>query len=113
MPRRSSSRLHLLREHSDKLQDNPAAARETESFSCPVAVPVIEPFDPGSYALLRRATKLVERMIGKDRTRRTRRGERMVYRVMNLMRTGQTLELEKLRNRHKPGTYPQSFNPYT
>ena len=112
MPRRSSSRLHLLREHSDKLQDNPAAAKETESSSCRVAVPVVEPFDPGSYELLRRATKLSERLIGKEITRKTKRGVRMVYRIMQLMRTGQTLKLEKLRNQHDRGSYPQCFIPW-
>ena len=110
MPRRSSSRLHLLREQSDKLQDSPAA-KETDS-SCRVAVPVVQPFDPGSYELLRRATRLVERMLGKETTRKTKRGERMVYRVMQLMRTGQTLKLEKLRNQHKPGSYPQCYIPW-
>ena len=108
MPRRSSSRLHLLREQSDKLQDNPAAAKETDS-SCRVAVPVVEPFDCDSYTLLRRATKLSERLIGKETTRKTKRGGRMVHRIMQLMRTGQTLELEKLRNQHDRGSYPQSF----
>ena len=111
MPRRSSSRLHLLREMSDKLQDDPAAVKETEP-SCRVAVPVVEEFDPGSYELLRRATKLSEKLIGKETTRKTKRGVRMVYRIMQLMRSRQTLELEKLRNQHDRGSYPQCFIPW-
>lgn len=107
MPRRSSSINHWRRPQPDALSDSEGHLIDvgrspvdlSSSPSQDHTEAAQEEFDQGSYELLRRATKVVERMIGHQRTVRTRKGSRLVFQVMNLMRTGQTLELEKLRAR--------------
>lgn len=91
---------HLLRDARGSLTDVSATPprQDLEPVQEPLE-PSDEPFDQGSYELLRRATKIVSRMIGTSRTLKTKKGNRLVFQVMNLMRTGQTLELEKLRAR--------------
>ena len=101
---------HLLRDARGSLTDVSATPprQDLEPVQEPLK-PSDEPFDVGSYELLRRATRIVESMIGAKRTRTTKKGNRLVYRVMGLMRRGETLELEKLRSRHDRGSYPQCF----
>lgn len=109
MPRRSSSMSHLLRDVRGSLTDVSATPpRQSLEPVQEQLEPSDEPFDVGSYNLLRKATRIVESMIGASRTRNTRKGNRLVYRVMNLMRTGQTLELEKLRSRFGHYSVPSS-----
>lgn len=100
---------HFLRDANGALQDVATQPIKTETDPSP-ALPGAShgEFDFGSYELLRRATKIVERMIGAKRTRTTKRGNSLVYRVMGHMKRGETLELEKLRARHGNYSSPSS-----
>lgn len=101
MPRRSSSQSHLLRDAQGKLSDAAVTPLRTETPQLPQAEPQGQEFDMASYTVLRRATKLAERLIGSRAVRRTKKGERLVHQIVGYMRCGDTLALERLRLRHQ------------
>lgn len=98
---------HLLRDARGSLTDvSPTPLRQDLE-------PVQEPLEPSQddfsmidYQTLRVATKLATRLIGKRAVTKTRRGEKLVWRLIGHMRRGETLEIEKLRARYQHNMLP-------
>ena len=98
---------HLLRDVRDKVIDSsPIPFKPEQEPSEPLVGPAQDEFDFGSYEILRRATKLASRLIGTRAATRTKRGERLVWRIVGHMKRGETLELEKLRSRMQRNLLP-------
>ena len=107
MPRRSSSVSHLLRDVRGQLTDAAVSPLKT----------TLEPleghteasrdgFDFASYRLLRKATKIAAEMIGERAATRMRKGSRLVAKIIDLMKNGETAELEKMRAKNNHHSYP-------